>query len=83
MAQVRQLVTERADQARVLERPPRGCVSQPNPDDGVRGAEAVVAVHPRALGFERAVAQVELAGDALGVTSQPRHQRPGLSTLHR
>ena len=62
MPRVRELVAERVDQARVLERPTRGGVKEPNLDGVVGEADAVTAPHAGALRLERPVLKAEVLG---------------------
>src|SRR5690606_2369519 len=67
VAQVRELVTQRVDEARVLERLSGARVEQPDADGAVLVADAEPAPHVRALRLDRAIAQAEGGRDAARV----------------
>jgi Lon protease-like protein len=73
VAQVRELVTQGVDEARVLEGASGTRVAQADADRPVRVADAEAPPHVRALGLERPIPQAECDGDAAGVALEPCH----------
>src|SRR5258706_12026489 len=82
VAQVRELVTERVHEARILERPVGGGVAQPDLDRAVRVADAITAAHTRALCSDRAVTQLEAAREPLGVEVESLDQTLCRGAIH-
>ena len=79
VTQVRELVAQRVDQARVPQRHPGRDVTQANPDRAVGVADPVAALDVRTLGLDTPKLQTEVAGDARGVASKPLDQLPILT----
>ena len=78
MAEMRELVAERVDQARVLERSTRRRVLQADADRPVPVADAQPALHLRALGLDRAVAESEDPRDARRIAFELLDQQHGV-----
>lgn len=74
VAEVRELVAERRDQARVAERLPGNDVSEADADGAVAIADAVTASHPGRLRLDDSVAEPEVVRDDDGVAVEARHQ---------
>jgi hypothetical protein len=74
VAQVRELVTQRVHEARVLERPTRGRMAQADLDRAIRVADAVAAADTRALGRDRGIPEPEATCETLGVAVQALDQ---------
>ena len=70
VTQVRQLMAQRIDQARVLEQAPRSRVMQPDPDGAVRVAHAVASLHLRTLSLYRTKLETEMGSQQTCVPSE-------------
>ena len=81
VAQVRQLMAERVDEARVLERPAGRGMEQPDADRAVAVADAEPALHLRSLGLDHPIAEAEDARDAQRVAFEFFDQHRVISTM--
>jgi len=82
VAQVRELVAEGVDEARVLERPTRRRVHQPDADGAVGEADAVAPLDVGALRLEHAIGESEARADPQRVPLQTSHQLLLLPPIH-
>jgi hypothetical protein len=82
MAQMRELMTQGVDEARVLERLTRRRMAQPNPDRPIGEADPVASLDIGSLGLQNAVAQPEARTDTLRVILETGHQLPSRLAIH-
>ena len=81
VAQVRELVAERVDQAGVAQEPSGRDVAQPDPDAPVLVADAVAPPDPGRLGIDPPQREPKAAGEVTPIRSQPLEQDPLLPAL--